>query len=332
MNLSAAQKALVEKLIKKHSPAIRDAFMQAVYSARKTIDLDALVDALSRNDLAGAMQVINITPEKFWSVAAASEAAFMSAGALAESAFPLWVQGNFSFNGGHPRAIQLARSHAADLVQGIADDQVAAIRLYLESALTGDRGVTSVALDITGRINSLTKRREGGIIGLTSQQTDWVINARYELQRLDENYFTRALRDKRLDKAIRAAMDSGKPLSRQEIDKAINRYKDNWLAYRGRLIGENEAFTAQSLGRHEAMQQMLEGGVVGRITKKWIHGHSKKPRPDHRALDGVVKDMADDFTMSDGTRMAMPHDPRGGAKHSAKCKCTMFYRPIPPKE
>jgi hypothetical protein len=332
MNLSAAQKALIEKLVRKHSPAIRDAFLQAIYSARKTIDLAALIDALSRNDLAAAMQVIDITSEKFWSVAAASEAAFMSAGALAESAFPLWVQGNFSFNGGHPRAIQIARGHAATLVQGIADDQVVAVRRFLEDALAGDRGLRSVALDITGRLNPLTKRREGGILGLTSEQTDWVINARYELTNLDPNYFSRVLRDKRLDKAIRAAMDSGKPLSQQAIDKAIGRYKDNWLAYRGRLIGENEAFTAQSLGRHEAMQQMLDGGVVGRVTKKWIHGHSKRPRPDHRAMDGVVKEMAEDFQMSDGTRMAMPHDPRGGAKHSAKCKCTMFYRPIPPKE
>lgn len=330
MNLSAAQKALIEKLVSQHSPSIRDAFMQSIYSARK-VDVQALVDALARSDIAAAIEVLDITPQSFWQVAQASEAAYMSAGALAETAMPLWLQATFSFNGGHPAAILIAREHAASLVQGIADDQVKAVRLYLEQVLGGERGVRSIALDITGRMNPLTNRREGGIIGITSEQTDWVINARRELQQLDSRYFTRVLRDKRFDKTIRKAMRDGKPLSQQAIDKVIGRYKDNWFAYRGRLIGENEAFTAQALGRHQAMLQMLQSGSVERITKKWIHGHSAQPRIDHLALDGVVKDFFTDYIMADLTPMAMPHDPRGGAEHSVKCKCTMFYRPIPPK-
>lgn len=328
MTPTAAQKALVEKIGRIHGPIIQNAFLQAIYTARANVDINALVDAIERNDFEAAVALLDLTPARFWALAEASRAAFLAAGVGMEELLPSKMSASFDFRGTHPRALAISQTHAAELVQGIVDDQIDAARLYLRDSLTGDRTARQIALDITGRLNPMTKRREGGIIGITSEQTDWTINARRQIQQLDPAYLKRKMRDKRLDATFRKALETGRPLPTASVDKMVARYKDNWLAYRGRLIAQNETFTAQSMGRHETMAQLLESGAASRVTKKWIHGHSKNPRPDHRALDGVVKDMAEDFVMSDQARLAMPHDPRGGAKHSAKCKCTVFYRPI----
>jgi hypothetical protein len=329
MKPTQTQKAAIEALLRKYEPAVQNAFMQAIYDMRARIDLEALMEALRRKDVEGAIAIIGIKPESFWAMAETVRSVYLAAGATVATTMPSWVNAEFGFNGRHPRAEQWISSYSSTRIQGIADDQIAAVRIFLNDALQDEsRGVRSVALQITGKFNRVTNRREGGILGLTSEQTEWVIRARHELH----NYLTRSLRDKRYDKAFKAAVKEGRKLTQSDIDKITTRYKDRVLAYRGKTIAENETFTAQSLGRDESMQQLLESGVAQRITKKWIHGHSKKPRPDHRALDSVVKEFDEPFIMGDGTRMKAPHDPAGGAKHSVKCKCTLFYRPIAPKD
>lgn len=333
MKPTQTQKAAIEALLKKFEPEVRSAFMQSIYEMRSRIDLNQLIDALRRRDIEGAIQVIGIKPDAFWQMSEAVRSAYLASATTTASTMPAWVNAVFGFSGLHPRAEQWIADYSSTRIQGITDDQISAVRIFLNDALQDEsRGVRSVALDITGKFNRVTGRREGGILGLTAEQTEWVIRARYELRNLDPNYLTRSLRDKRYDKAFKRAIKQGKKLSQAEIDKINLRYKDKVLAYRGRTIAENETFTAQAIGRHEYMQQLLESGAAERITKKWIHGHSAQPRLDHLAYDGHVKEFDQPFIMNDGTKMRMPHDPIGGAKHSVKCKCTMFYRPIAPKD
>lgn len=333
MKPTKTQKAAIEELLKKFEPEVRSAFMQSIYDARARIDVAKLIEALRRKDVEAAVQVIGLKPESFWSMAESVRSAYLSSGAASSTYLPAWANAVFGFNGRDPRAEEWIARYSSDRIQGIVDDEISAVRLFLGDALRDEsRGVRSVALDITGRMNPVTNRREGGILGLTLEQTNWVINARRELHNLDPNYLERKLRDKRFDRIVKKAIKDGKQLSQADIDKVVNRYQDRVAAYRGKTIAENETFTAMANGRHEAMRQLLATGAAERVTKKWIHGHSMDPRLDHLGMDGEVREFEQPFIMADLTPMQMPHDPIGGAKHSVKCKCTMFYRPIASKD
>lgn len=61
------------------------------------------------------------------------------------------------------------RDHGAELVKQVTDDQIAAIRLAIQKGIEAGRNPRNIALDIVGRIDKITGRRVGGIIGLTEQ-------------------------------------------------------------------------------------------------------------------------------------------------------------------
>ncbi len=61
-----------------------------------------------------------------------------------------------------------------------------------------------------------------------------------------------------------------------------------------------------------------------RMVKTWLHaGRGKDSRSDHVRLDGKTVDYDADFIPG---VLARPHDPRGGAKHNANCRCSMICR------
>lgn len=308
--------------------AIQRAFLDAVFLARGAVDIQALILALERGDIAEALDLLRLDDARLWPLQEAIRTSFIDGAWSAASGLPASLQGRFGFNGRHPRAEAIIADQGAELVEVIQADHVDAMRAVILDGMQRNRVAPSVARDITGRMNQITKRREGGIIGLTSQQTDYVIRARQQLQDLDPRYFTRERRDRRFDAAVKRAINDGKPLSPAEIERIVSRYKDRLLDYRGKLIARNEAHTAQASGRHEAYLQMLADPEVEAVTVRWQHSPQRQGRPDHIGMDGQKVMIGQDFVLPDGTRMSHPHDPRGGAKHSAGCKCIGIYRPV----
>ncbi|HEX73326.1 MAG TPA: hypothetical protein ENN65_08440 [Candidatus Hydrogenedentes bacterium] len=186
-----------------------------------------------------------------------------------------------------------------------------------------------IALDLTGRMSPTTGRREGGILGLTTQQAQYVLNARDDLAKLDPRYFSRAQRDRRFDPMVRRAMETGEPLGRADIERITRGYRNRLLDYRGGGIARDMTFTAQAAGRHEGMAQIGERDDIERVEKRWQHsGVGKEPREDHVEMNGTVKRIDEPFEFSDAL-MQYPHDPAGGARHSIGCKCIAVYRAVP---
>ncbi|MDK3016547.1 structural protein [Pseudodonghicola flavimaris] len=334
-NPTAAQRAALAAILATFEPQVRDAFLSAVYAARSRVSLQELISAYERGDLPAMLELLRMEQGSFWQLQEAIRQAGVAGGTNVAKTLPAGLKGSFSFNGQHPRAEQLLRELGAQLVQGMEQDTLEAARRVIVSALQEGRASRAVALDLTGRMatsGTLKGQRVGGMIGLTPDQADWVVNARLDLRALDRRYFTRKLRDRRYDPMVRKAIESGKPLSPAQVDKITGRYKDRLLAYRGQVVATHEVHAAQAAGRHEAYLQLSEGDNVAAVTKKWIHGHSKEPRRDHRQMDGTVIAFDQDFVMDDGARLRFPHDPRGGIKHSAGCNCTMFYRVVPKKD
>jgi hypothetical protein len=193
----------------------------------------------------------------------------------------------------------------------------------------GDNPRTT-ALDLVGRINAATGKRQGGVIGLTSQQEQWVRNAREELETLDARYLDRALRDQRFDGAVKRAIASGEPLAKADIDKAITQMQNRALKYRADVIARTESIDALRAGQEAAIEQAVELGEVDRqdLTATWDSSGDARTRPQHAAMEGVAAGPDGVFTMPDGSRMRYPGDRSLGAPASqvVQCRCRKISR------
>lgn len=193
----------------------------------------------------------------------------------------------------------------------------------------------STALDITGRMNRATGRREGGILGLSSTQTDAVIRARAELLSGDpdqlRNYLARARRDARFDRAILRAIKDGKPLPKGEVDRIVGRYKDRLLALRGEMIARTETLAGLNAGKEEGIRQLIDSGKVPRsaVKKRWRATGDDRTRDSHLALNDVEVGIDQPFVSPlTGAQMMFPHDQSRGAPASEVigCRCFMEYK------
>ena len=321
------QIAAVDALLAARWPLIRAEFMAAVRRMRAGVDLSALVAAMERGDVGEALFLLRLRQGALSPMLESIRQTYVAGGGIGEIGQPGALAATFAFDGQNPRAQAWIASHAATLVQAAEADHIEAMRLALTDAMQGNRPLRSAALDITGRMNAMTGQRTGGIMGLTAQQTDWVINARADLHNLDARYFTRALRDRRFDAAVRAAIDAGRPIPQADIDRIVGRYKDRLLARRGEVIARNEAFTAQAAGRYEAMRQMLDRPDVETVTKKWQVGYPRKPRENHLILGGTrVERLDDPFQLGGGLTCQHPHDDSLPASERLNCRCSVVYR------
>lgn len=187
-----------------------------------------------------------------------------------------------------------------------------------------------MALDVVGRINRATQRREGGIIGLTSQQASYVSNARAQLETLDAGYFDRKLRDKRFDRVVQRSIRDGKALSRADIDRITGRYADRLLAHRGEVLARTESIAALHAGQFEAARQLVDSGKVraDQITKVWDATGDARTRASHMAMDGQAVGLNEPFITPGGYRMMHPHDASLGAPADEiiQCRCFMAIR------
>jgi hypothetical protein len=224
------------------------------------------------------------------------------------------------------------REHSSSLVTRIVDDQRESLRTALTEGLAAGQNPRITALNIVGRTNRATNAREGGIIGLTTQQERFVTSARQELLSGDlamlRNYLGRARRDKRFDATVLKAIREGKPLPAETVQRISGRYADRLLALRGEMLGRTETLNALGKARDDAMSQAIASGKVDArfVTKHWRRSPAEHPRMQHTIMSGQSVPYNEPFVMPDGTRMAFPHDPRAPAHHTVGCKCLVEYR------
>jgi hypothetical protein len=224
------------------------------------------------------------------------------------------------------------REQSTTLVRNIVEDQRVAIRTALEDGLARGDNPTRTALDVVGRINRATGKREGGILGLTAQQSAYVENARQELLSGDpaslRNYLGRVRRDKRFDRAVLKAVQDGKPLPAGTVTRIVGRYSDGLLKLRGDTIALHETFQSMAAAKDIAFRQQIEKGNLQaqHVTKTWKHTPQKNPREDHVEMQGQKVQFDQPFMAPDGTAIPYPHAAGIPARHSISCKCYAEYR------
>jgi hypothetical protein len=310
----------------RYVPEIAAAFERAVYTARARAEIAEIERLLALGDVDGLIELLRLDGPLLSALEEAVRGTYIGGGQGAVAGMQQALVATFAFDGGSPRARAWIEQNGANLVQGIVDDSREAIRRFVTAALSGEgRSLRAVALDIVGRIGP-QRIRTGGIIGLTAEQTDYVIRAREELTRLDPHYFTRTRRDARFDGMVRRAIRDGRSLSVAEIDRIVGRYKDRLLQRRGETIARDQANTARAASRREAMAQILERPDVEAVTKRWQLGFPREHRPNHVALVGTVIDYDEQFDLGDGITAHGPHDDSLPASEKLGCQCTIVYR------
>lgn len=377
----------LDKLIATLEPALAAAFITAIGILRSGINFPALLAALRASNVDAAIAALNIDRAAFNAYVFERQAAFGRAGevvaeAITKSRIAFFKRADrepvlrgpiipplppapptldapgggriiFRFDMTNPRAEARIRTEAAARVVGYVDEQIETARRVIADGFQKGQGPQTIATDIAGRIDKISGRRVGGIVGISAPQVRYVESMRARLLSGDPDEMVKVLgrfdrdgkwipgtgmtlRDRRFDGAVKKAIRdvaAGKanPLTRGKIDEMTAKYSDRLLARRAEDIARTETAQGVMLARAEATQQALDksGLPDEAVTKGWRHlgGDGPEARQDHVAMAGTdVIGLHAPFLFPDGVAMQHSHDPAGGVKHNANCRCGTDFK------
>lgn len=321
-------------LIDDLAPELRDAFLRAVADIRSDTQLTAVIEALESGDIEGALDAIALGHEYFAPLDRAIEEAYWQGGGLAMEYMRERGQA-VRFDGRNHRAEGWLRKHSSDLITEIVEDQRNGIRAVLTAGMEAGKNPRATALEIVGRVDRQTGRREGGMIGLTSQQMEWAQNAREELESGDpamlRAYLERKARDKRFDRTVQKALREGKPVAAADVRRMVEKYEGRLLRLRGETIARTESLASANAAQMEAARQMIDTGAVSeaQVTKVWRSAADGRVRDAHVALNGTELPLGQPFrSPATGALLLHPGDVTLGApgEDVVACRCWMEIR------
>lgn len=218
------------------------------------------------------------------------------------------------FEPGHRAVIERARRNTYEQVVGLTQESRETVRQVIVEGVT------------LGQAPRETARRLRDSIGLAPQQERALANYRRALEGGD---WSRALgyelSSGQSDRTVRRAQSTKTQLTPAQIEQAAERYRVNAVNYRAETIARTESLRAAHEGARDAMRQAVERGDVeaGQLSTMWHAGpRTANARDQHQVMDEKSVRVGADFVLPDGTRMSGPGDPRGGAEHTANCRCT----------
>jgi uncharacterized protein with gpF-like domain len=241
---------------------------------------------------------------------------------------------HFRFDVRNDRAEQWLRTASSRLVTNVVTEQRAAIRTVVTAGMQAGANPRTTALNIIGRVDPATGRRVGGIVGLSSNQAEFVANARRQLASGDpqqmREYLTRRARDRRLDGIVNRAIAEGRAVRPSDIDKIVDRYSDRLLQLRGETIARTESLAAFNEARDEAFAQLIEEGKVDAqaVTKVWISAGDERTRDAHDEMHEQTVPFAQPFKSPTGAYLMHPGDTSLGAgpEDIINCRCVSENR------
>lgn len=221
-----------------------------------------------------------------------------------------------TFDRVNARAVAKMQANQLRLVTGFTAQQTAATRAALLSGI--ERG-----------INPLDMAREfRSSIGLTPNQVQIVNNYRRALEGRSANALERQLRDRRFDPTVRRAVEGGRPLSADQIDRMVDRYRERWVQYRSRVIARTEALRSVHEGTQEMYQQAIDNGRLERdsVIQTWKTSGRSNVRDSHSAMEGQQVPVGEPFISGLGNPLMFPGDPAAPAEDSIQCVCAVTTR------
>ena len=306
--------------------AVVRAFRESVQSIRDQATIQEIVNLLNVGNVTGVIDLLQLDASAFQGVTEAIRQSYIAGGltgAAQVGAIPA-ASGTLvaRFNIRLPRAERWLSDMSSRMIVEVFDEQRGMVRTVLTDALAKGTNPRTSALDLVGRLDRQTRKRTGGFIGMTEQQSQWSVSARQELQDLNPNYLARELRDKRFDAAFKRALRDGTQVPSAQIDAAITQMQNNTLRYRGEVISRTESINALRAGQNESIAQAIDSGEVeqGDTTKEWDSSGDQRTRATHAAADGQKRAFNEPFSVG-GSALMYPGDPSGPASETIQCRC-----------
>ena len=309
----------VRRLASSQEKKLAQVFLQAAALISDPFTLDELADLIAAGRFEEALKNVE---------RAASLLGDTYAGALQEAAQQTaeWLNTNalsvvVSFDVVNASAVAAMESNRLRLIREIAASQRAAIR-------------TAMAQGIARGLNPTQQARLfRDAIGLTESQMRAVDNYRRLLEEGDAAALLRANRDARFDPSVRAAASGQRPLTSEQIDRMVQRYRERSLRHRAEVIARTEALRATHEGRHEMYRQAVASGDIlpDELERKWVSASDARVRSSHRRLSGTKIVGPDAVWQAEGGTLRFPGDPSGPGDEVIMCRCveTIRLAPIP---
>jgi hypothetical protein len=319
----------IEQLLDAMDENLRKAFRDVIYKIRDEAQLDYITKMIEKGDLNEAFRAANLDVASFREWERQFERAFETGANYTANRIPLiqtatGYRMNFQFNIRNPVAESHLRSHSGKFIKEVMDDTRQVIREHLRYGMERGLNPRTVALDLVGRVNAQTGHREGGTIGLTSSQAEWVRNYEEELRSSNPlRALERELRDARFDSSVRKAAREKKPIPDALITKMVMAYKNSALKFRANAIGRTEAMAALHGSQDEALNQAMSAGIIktNALSFIWRTARDKKVRDSHATMDGQKVKNGEMFITGSGAQLRYPGDPAGPASEIINCRC-----------
>jgi len=307
-------------------------WLEAIRSITSAVVLKALIAELERGNLDRAMALLNLDADRFARFEGAILQAYNAGGQAVVGSMPMLrdPSGNrvhFSWGVRNTPAEAALRQHAAALVDDLVGEQLTVARQVLTDGLSRGQNPRQTALGLVGKINRRSKRREGGILGLTPSSVQTLDKIYAGLRNGDaqamRDYLGYALRDKRFDGHVRRALEQGGTVPAEAVDRIVTAYSNRALKYRADNLALTETNIALTKAQRDAFQQQIDAGKLeaSDVTKTWGRSISKEKRADHLAMVGQTVPFDQPFVLPDGIQCTGPHDPNLPAHHLVGCKC-----------
>jgi hypothetical protein len=330
--MALSRKQLNDLLRRLEGPLRRD-FAVAIQSARGRAKITALVRAIELGQDLDSIMLAAGVREGMWSTLTESirNVYAVSGKARVEGEVPKTFGMEFDIN--NPRAQEWLTKNSSGLIWGKAvggglrPEQRAAVQTMLTNGMLKGNNPRTTALDIVGRIDK-TGKRTGGILGLTENQAQWVINMGEDLQDLNwSRYKSRVLRDKRWDKVVKKSMQEGRVLPQAQRNKIVQSYENRMTKYRGDTIARTETLQSLNAASDEALRQVVDEGLAPQnaVTRIWRHSFAGNERPGHLAMSGQPRGIEEPFT-NPITGALLQHPGAGEASEVINCRCFVEHK------
>lgn len=322
------RRSRLDQLIDYWDPRLRSAFLQAIYTIGDQAQLDHIISSLEQGFVEEAIRAVGIDPVFFRPMDRIIGQAFEAGGEFTAASVPASVAANgfrtvFQFNVRNPTAERWLSDWAGNRITQIVEDQKMMVRETLVEHLAAGDGPRTSALDIVGRIGP-SGQREGGMLGLTSSQAQWVRAYRKELlSESPTDALSRQLRDRRYDAAVRRAEHAGEPIPSDLLDRMVLSYKNRALRYRAESISRTETMGALHAAQDIAMAQAVTDGVTSptAVRYAWRITNDERVRDSHEVMADQEVAMGEMFITGLGNELAYPGDPSGPPEDIINCRC-----------
>lgn len=238
------------EIVRQLEPALGYTWYKTIAALKGKIDVEALQSIIESGNTQQIADLLTQDPDvmaamKFSLSQAILNAAIASSGVMSPAALVFLRQ-----DSANPEAVRVMEEQSARLVQQVNQGIRELIAQVGSNGLQSGIGPAEMARQIRDNI------------GLTASQYQAVANYRRELETGKSGALNRALRDARFDRTVQAAIDGGKTLPADVVDKLVGRYRERYIIYRSEVIARNEALTALAQGRRLSWLNAIQQGVV----------------------------------------------------------------------